>query len=299
MLTVFSTPKPFVGQIKVIQANAIRSWALLRPACEVILFGDEEGTAEIASELGVKNIIGVERNEYGTPLVSSMFRIAQDIGGHNLMCYINADIILMSDFLPATRQIKWHQFLLIGQRWDIDWRESVDFNDPDWEGKLRAFIKKKGKLHAPSGLDYFVFPRGVYPDVPAFTIGRPGWDNWMVYQARAQKLPVIDATRAIMAVHQNHDYAHHPDGKVGVFEGIEAERNRKILGGWEYSLCTKHATWMLTPRGLRRALTVKHLYAWFQALPVLKPRLRFLAMPKRTFIRISKFVRSKLGVSRY
>ena len=49
MLTLFSTPKPFRGHIAVIQTNAIRSWLELEPACEVILFGDEEGTAEVAA----------------------------------------------------------------------------------------------------------------------------------------------------------------------------------------------------------------------------------------------------------
>jgi len=76
MLTIFSVPKPFHGRIGVIQTNAIRSWVLLRPACEVILFGNEEGTAEIASRFGIRHIPDVERNEYGTPLVSSVFSTA-------------------------------------------------------------------------------------------------------------------------------------------------------------------------------------------------------------------------------
>lgn len=46
MLTIFAAPKPFYGYIGVIQTNAIQSWLLLRPECEVILFGDEEGMAE-------------------------------------------------------------------------------------------------------------------------------------------------------------------------------------------------------------------------------------------------------------
>lgn len=102
MLNIFSTPKPFKGLIKVIQTNAIRSWISLHPPCEVILFGNEEGTAEIASELGIRHIPDVERSEYGTPLISSLFRIAQSIGTHELMCYVNADIILMNDFMESS-----------------------------------------------------------------------------------------------------------------------------------------------------------------------------------------------------
>ena len=56
VLTIFTTAKPFHGQIAVIQDNAIQSWTLLRPECEIILFGDEEGTAEAAAKFGINHI---------------------------------------------------------------------------------------------------------------------------------------------------------------------------------------------------------------------------------------------------
>lgn len=52
MLTLFTIAKPFRGPFAVIQRNTIRSWTLLRPACEIILFGDDDGSAEIAAEFG-------------------------------------------------------------------------------------------------------------------------------------------------------------------------------------------------------------------------------------------------------
>ncbi len=279
MLTIFSIPKPFVGHIKVIQTNAIRSWVLLRPKCEVILLGDEGGTAEVASDLGICHVTDVERNDYGTPLVSSMFRIAQDVASHKLMCYVNADIILMSDFLAAIRQIKWQSFLLIGQRWDIDLKESIDFSNENWEEQLRAYLAREGKLHTQSALDYFVFPGGVYRDIPPFAVGRPAWDNWVVYQARSQKIPVIDATRVITVVHQNHDYSHHPMDKVGIYKGPEAERNRKLLGGNERAFGTNHATHILTLQGTKRALSIEHLYYRITAIPALVPYMHSLNLP--------------------
>jgi hypothetical protein len=296
MLTIFSTLKPFTGKIKVIQTNALRSWVALRPACEVILFGGEAGTAEIATDLGIRHVADIERNEYGTPLVSAMFQTAQQMARHPLMCFANADIILMSDLLPAVQQITWPSFLLLGQRWDIECEELIDFSDPRWEEQLRARLAKEGKLHLPSGIDYFIFPRGLYTDIPPFAIGRPGWDNWMVYNARSRKLPVIDATKAVTVVHQNHDYAHHPQGTAGVYQGVESEHNLKLLGGWEYSLCTRNANWMLTLHGLKRALTVSHLFYWLLAVPVLVPRLRFLNIPREILIKLSKAIRARLGI---
>lgn len=276
MLTIFTIPKPFRGHIGTIQINAIQSWVLLRPECEVILFGNEEGTAEVTSRFGVRHIPEIECNEHGTPLVSSIFGIAQDIASNELMCYVNADIILTSDFLPAIHQIPLQSFLLIGKRWDIDLKEPLDFDGPNWEGRLRACLADAGRLHNRGGLDYFVFPRGLYRDVPPFATGRGGWDNWLTYKVRLLKVPVIDATKVITAVHQNHDYSHHPGGAAGVWKGPERRHNIELMGGADHGFTLEHATHILTPQGIRQALTMRHLYFRVSAIPVLVPRLHFL-----------------------
>ncbi len=75
----------------------------------------------------------------------------------------------------------------------------------------------------PQWIDYFAFPRGLYSrNTPPLVIGRPSWDNWLLWKARASGAAVVDASAVILAVHQNHDYAYHPDGKVGVWSGEEA-----------------------------------------------------------------------------
>ena len=127
MITIFSTPKPFNSLVGVIQRNAIQSWTKLKPDCEVILFGNEDGAAEIAKELGIKHIVDIERNEYGTPLISSMFTIAQNVSRNEILCYANSDIILMGDFTKTINNIKRRPFLVVGQRTDIDVSENIDF----------------------------------------------------------------------------------------------------------------------------------------------------------------------------
>ena len=67
MLTLFAIPKNFRGHIATIQRNAIASWTRLIPRPEIFLFGGEEGTAEIAHELGLRHFPEVARNEFGTP----------------------------------------------------------------------------------------------------------------------------------------------------------------------------------------------------------------------------------------
>jgi hypothetical protein len=53
MISFFTTPKSFSGHIGVIQRNALQSWKRLDPDDEVILLGDETGSAEAARDLGL------------------------------------------------------------------------------------------------------------------------------------------------------------------------------------------------------------------------------------------------------
>ena len=214
-LTIFTAPKPFTNpHINTIQRNAIQSWRRLEDV-DVILIGDEPGIPEAAQEFGVKNIPAVERDEKSIPIVSSVMKIGHAHSDSPLLCYVNADMILMSDMLRATRQVshKVKDFLLVGQRWDLDLVEPFDFGG-DWETRLRDEVAKRGKFYSPWGIDYFIFPRHLYTtDVPGFTIGRPAWDNWMVYRASTTFGMAIDATLDVLAVHQNHDYSHLPGNK--------------------------------------------------------------------------------------
>ena len=106
LITLFSAPKPFTDpHIATIQRNAIKSWILL-PDVDVILLGEEDGLAEVAGELGVRHIPDVARSEGGTPLISSMFHLARESSESDLLCIVNADILLMPDFVEAAKQVK-------------------------------------------------------------------------------------------------------------------------------------------------------------------------------------------------
>ena len=233
MLTIFSCPKPFRGHINIIQRNAIKSWTLLEPRPEIILIGDEEGTAEICKEFGLRHIPKVDRNEFGTPLVSSIFEIGQNEATNPLVCYVNADIILMSDFIQAVKQINKEicqkPFLAIGRRWDLT-VDTLDFENPDWELRLRDSIKASGKLDLPSGIDYFLFPVGLWKNMPPLILGRCYWDNWLIYDVHSRGILVIDLTPSTTVVHQTHDYSHIPGGADRIIKAPEMRRNWKLQG---------------------------------------------------------------------
>jgi len=213
-LTIFTAPKPFTNpHINIIQRNAIQAWKSL-PDVEVMLIGEEPGIPETAGELGVQNVKKVERDEKGIPIVRSVMEIGHKFSSSPMLCYANTDMILMSDLVLAARQVSKQvkDFLMVSQRWDLDLTEPIDFG-PNWEARLRLRVEQSGKFYSPWGIDYFIFPHHLYTEVPDFTIGRPAWDNWMVYHARTNWGLALDATRSVMVVHQNHDYSHLPGNK--------------------------------------------------------------------------------------
>jgi hypothetical protein len=221
-----------------IQRNAIKSWTLL-PDVEVILLGEEIGLAEAAFELSVKHFPDVRFNANGTPLISSMFQRVRENSDGELLCIVNADMILMPDFADAARRsrvavVPWRHlqrdsFVLLSQRWDIDVTQPLEFTE-GWEQHLASAVRRQGSLHRPAGSDFFLFPRSCYTDIPDFTIGRAGWDNWMIYKARKEKWAVIDCTPSLMIVHQNHDYSHLPGGKPH-YEHPDTNENIRLAGG--------------------------------------------------------------------
>jgi hypothetical protein len=229
LITLFSAPKPFTNpHIAMIQRNAIKSWTLL-PDVEVMLLGEETGLAEAVKELSVKHIPTVARNESGTPLISSMFQLARENSNSDLLCIINADMILMPDFVEAAKQaVKLKdKFVIYSANVGID-NSTIDFSKV---GKIVCGLQlRSGTLHRPAGSDFFLFPLSTFQEIPNFTIGRAGWDNWMIYQARKEGWAVIDCTPSIMIVHQNHDYSHLPDGKPH-YEHPDTNENIRLAGG--------------------------------------------------------------------
>jgi hypothetical protein len=288
MLTLFSVPKPFRGHTGIIQRNAIESWTRLSPRCEIILFADDPGTREVAAEFGARHLPDVARNEYGTPLLNSVFEEVEKAASHDLLCYVNADIILTADFLRAVEGVARQKvrFLMAGQRWDVDIREPLDFG-PSWEEHLLAHVARNGRLHPETAMDYFVFPRRCMVKLLPFAVGRPGWDNWFIYRTRKLGIPVVDVTRVVTVAHQNHEYAHVPNRRDETYEGPEADRNRELIGGSEHMFSLSDATHVITPKGLQRALGYRYLRRRLRSMVILAPGAR----PLVQFVR---FIRGRL-----
>jgi hypothetical protein len=236
LATLFAIPKSFEDpHTALIQRNAIRSWQQLAPGLRVVLMGDDPGVAEIAQELSLTHVANLRKNETGTPLLNDAFAQVNKLADTPLIIYVNSDIILLPDCLATMQRMMdsdLEKYLVIGRRIDCDIDEPIDIGSAGWRENLVEFVKSQGVLAAVVCKDYFVFPRGQFSEIPAFSVGRGNWDNWMVASAHQEGIPVIDATNAITAIHQNHDYAHLKGGRRAAYlTGVEARQNLKLAGG--------------------------------------------------------------------
>jgi hypothetical protein len=274
VITLFATPKAFEGHINIIQRNAIQSWTLLNPRPEILLFGNDAGTSEIAREFELHHIPKVAVNEYGTPLMSDMFSQSASIAKNPLLCYINADIILMQSFVQAVAELKnLERFLVVGKRWDMDIVDPIQF-EAGWQEHLLNDVKARGELASHYHMDYFLFPKTIPLQMPPFAVGRPCWDNWTVYRMRALKIPVIDATEKITVVHQNHSHTK-VSYKLGEgWKGPEADINRELAGGDDFIFSLNDATHRWDRSGIQRALKYPDFRRHLDTIPILHPALK-------------------------
>lgn len=255
MITFFTIPKAFEGMSARIQRNAISSWLELGDDTKVVLFGDDPGVAEASRELGADHVPELSRTELGTPRLDGAFVAAERIAQTPLLCYVNADIVLLDDFLAAAHRLRagGAPFLGVGESWDVAIEEQLDFAG-SWQDRVRE-LARTGRRRGAGALDYFLFTRRLYDDLPPFAVGRVGFDNWLVWRAGTTGARVVDLTPSVRAVHQRHDYTHVAGGRDATRLTSEEGRRNIDLAGGKSNLHTRYdATHILGRRWLRRNL---------------------------------------------
>jgi hypothetical protein len=297
-ITILGMPKPFRGHIGTIQRNAITSWTMLRPRPEIYLFGEEEGVAEIATELRISHLHDIARNEFGTPLLDDLLRRAREFARTPLLCYVNSDIILLQEFVDAVSMVhvQFRKFLGVAHRLNIELTETLDFVKGG-EMKLRSEILQFGMPGNPTAIDVFVFPPDIYQQVPPFAIGRAWFDQWLIKEARRLRIPVVDMTQVTRAIHQNHEYGHIAGGQKGAYWGEEARRSLVIYGGVPHAFTLLDVTHELLPSGrirrvyFRREAAAVQKWLW---KTVIQPTSRLrgkLGLRRKTLQQLSKKVK--------
>jgi hypothetical protein len=263
-ITIFSTLKPSNPLTDGIQRNAVISWTKIIPKPEIILFGYDPAAESLAKELNLFYIPHIRCNENGLPYIDDMFIKAQIVASNDILMYVNADIILTNDLMPAIDIVKqkFETFLMIGQRYDLDIHTEINFNLPDWEQRIREQVEYRGQLHQPTGIDYFIFSKYLWSHIPPFVVGRGGWDNGMLAVAFSEKRIVIDVSSSVKVIHQNHDYNHLKGGPDELRSGNDALYNYNLFGGHINVKTTKAANWTLRNNKLVKKPTLLLLQSY-------------------------------------
>ena len=213
-LAIFTATKPFEGRTGEIQNRSLSNWR------DVFLGAD---FVEFEGPL--------------VPFVEMVEAVERDTDANWLM-YANADILfdkaqvwrLYDSWMGDLPSVLDGDFLLTGQRIDIQ------------ENGTR-------RLHRPSGMDYFVFRRGMFHDLPRTLMGRAYCDNALVSHCLGQNIPVIDASFALRVEHQFHDYGHIAGGRKSVWCGEDALANKRNNSLREFGPNVLDATHTLLPDG--------------------------------------------------
>jgi predicted SAM-dependent methyltransferase len=242
MLTIdlFTTPKPFTGLTAIHQANALRSWRGCAQVRQIFVFGAVSGETSAIAETGAEVIPDVECTDNGLPSIRSMFEIAAERSGADLLMFTNADMIYLPSFfagVDACRAEAGGRFLLVGSRMDFESESALSFDSPAAIAEVEAHLHSVGKMHPPSGSDYFIFPRRQYLEnrLPDLWIGRGGWDLYMIYHAKTNGFRTVDLSPSVWGYHQNHDYSNRgKDAGVSYDKDPEASYNISLLpdGSW-------------------------------------------------------------------
>ena len=233
-LTLFTTCKPFEGEAALLQTNAIRSW--VRLGISVIIVGRESGAAEIAKELNITHIADVNTNARGVPLVNALFDTARAKATTPYVGYINADIILLEDFLKAFQSVinickPDTRLLLTARRQNIPVTRTLIDKNGSINPKLHQLHKIYGTWDKEDAIDLFLISKKTLMSIPPFSIGRMQWDNWLLWKAYDEGAVVVDASLDMTLLHPIHGYTSHQYNWQEITQGPEAKANRELAQG--------------------------------------------------------------------
>eukprot|EP01116_Phalansterium_solitarium_P023665 TRINITY_DN8409_c0_g1_i1.p1 TRINITY_DN8409_c0_g1~~TRINITY_DN8409_c0_g1_i1.p1 ORF type:complete len:460 (-),score=185.88 TRINITY_DN8409_c0_g1_i1:412-1791(-) len=209
LFTIITAPKPFEGAAWRNQKNAFLSWTKLRPQPQVILFGHVRGIDAMVKEVPGIEQINVTVNQYGTPLLDGMIKIAEERARAPVIIFMNSDLIFTNEIVTAIYKVqsRFKKFLLIGRRIELPSVEMVE--KPKWVDKLDEHMLEQAVSAPESWQDYFIFSRGLFEYVPPLAIGRAYIDRWIVNSTYARKgVNVIDGSNVLLVIHQSHAYGH-------------------------------------------------------------------------------------------
>jgi hypothetical protein len=185
---IISTFKPMLPEFQIEQTNALRSWKNLRCNKKIVIIGNDKGVAEFCNQENVINHPKVDKNMYGTPLISSIFHEGWEYANDNDICiFVNGDIILtnsicdvLDKFVRKYPNYNNINYLLTCIRYDWYNYELIDFTDKNWENNIK--LNMKGQFATPDGIDIFIHRKNTI-EIPYSGIAKFAYDSYILSHA--------------------------------------------------------------------------------------------------------------------
>ena len=244
-MILFSSPKPRREDTEAVQISAFRSWRRIFPKARILLFGDGDTWESFARDEGLELVgplpLGAEKGE----VIQFLFEKVSVLAGDEIAMYLNSDILLDSSAPAAIASLESlpAPWLASARRCCLgEWVGPALEKEEDWQ-EFYERARKEGVFGEACAMDMFLFRKLSFQMMPPFLIGHRGWDNWMIYHARSQNIPVIDISAGMRVIHCDHDYSYAkgnsaPSRRDGPLE----EANLKMLGGEERLFHLGYAT---------------------------------------------------------
>lgn len=183
----------------------VKNWQSLIPYVIPVVFTNQSSVAKECRRHGW-DVFPIRVWANGEiPVLKFMFLDIISFYNTSFYGFSNSDILFTDSLIETLTWLRKLRMIsepvmLVGKRTNVNYVGKEDI--VTWK-RLNEVASFRGKLFRGLAEDYFITSR-YYPwkDIPEVVIGRPAYDNWLVYNARKQRQTVIDATRTILAVHQ-------------------------------------------------------------------------------------------------
>lgn len=208
LFTTFAEHFHLGSEKSTVHHNTLVNWASFKPSVNLLLFSNSSYWTKVAKSFGWDVLKPLNENN-GTkpPILKDMFRLAISRYQTKWYGYINADILLTTDLLKNlemfTRRYNTSgsRLLLTGRRTNVG---NLTNLNPSSEVSIKEHAEKYGQLFNEDAEDFFISTKSFpWQRIPPLVVGRPGYDNWLVAEARCRlNATVFDVTQTLLALHQ-------------------------------------------------------------------------------------------------
>ena len=185
--------------------NTIINWSKLKPYVNMLLLANDTQSLHNAKAFGW-DVVPLADEDKRPPVLKDMFLTAMKLFDTPWYGFVNADILFtggLLDTVLAITQVRntSDRILLTGRRTNVEQISRLNASD---YLNLTLSAKMYGSLYREDAEDFFIATKSFpWREILPLVIGRPGYDNWLVREARcALKTEVVDVTNTVLAVHQ-------------------------------------------------------------------------------------------------